>query len=143
MSKKRTHKIKLEIDKFYRVLDGSPHGHPGEIYRIDFGSDTFYAIVTGSMTMEEFHKNGLRKGYIKLKKPIDSNVDISLVKKRPFIGTRNDYGEKEYKDMRFSNEDKILILTLQKNNPIYGKNYKKKNPNIRGSRFKRGSASNK
>ena len=32
MSKKRRkHKITLEIGKFYRVLDGSPGGHPGQI----------------------------------------------------------------------------------------------------------------
>ena len=143
MSKKRKHKIKLEVNKFYRVLDGSPSGHPGEIYRIDYGSDTFYAIVTGSMTFDEFYKKGLRKGYFKLQKPIDERVEISLVKKRPFIGSRNDYGEKEYKDMKFSDKDMVLVVSIQKNNPIYGKNYKKKNPNIRGSRIRRESASNK
>ena len=144
--KKRKHIIKLEVGKFYRVLDGSPSGHPGQIYKIDFGENTFYAIITGSMTFEEFKKLGLRKGYIKLKETTDKNVEISLVRKRPFIGERDDFGEKEYIDMSFSEKDAAIIITIQNNNPTYGKYYKKrkqiKNPNIRGSRNNRGSASN-
>ena len=67
MSKKKpNHKTKLEVNKFYRVLDGSSTGHPGQIYRIDYGNNTFYAIVTGSMTFEEFAKKGIRKGYVNL-----------------------------------------------------------------------------
>ena len=78
---KRKHKIMLEIGRFYRVLDGSPGGHPGRIYKIDDEDKVFYAIITESMSMEEFNKLGLRKGYYKLKHPTDQNVDISLVKK--------------------------------------------------------------
>lgn len=127
MSKKRRkHKITLEIGKFYRVQDGSPGGHPGQIFRIDKEDKAFYAIVTGSMSEEEFKRLGLRKGYIKLKHPTDKNVDISLIKKRPFVGDRNDYGEKEYDDMSFGNEDLYLIIEIQNNNPIYGKYYKKR-----------------
>ena len=101
-SKKRKHKIYLEIGKSYRVLDGSPGGHPGQIYKIDNHDDSYHAIVTGSMTDEEFSKLGLRKGYYKLKYTTDQTVDVSLLKKRPFIGDRNDYGEKEYSDMSFN-----------------------------------------
>ena len=127
MSKRRRkHKIVLEIGKFYRVLDGSPGGHPGQIFRIDKEDKAFYAIVTGSMSEEEFKRLGVRKGYIKLKHPTDQSVDISLIKKRPFIGDRNDYGEKEYKGMLFNDEDLYLIIEIQNNNPIYGKYYKKR-----------------
>ena len=127
MSKRRRkHKIVLEIGKFYRELDGSPGGHPGQIFRIDKEDKAFYAIVTGSMSEEEFKRLGVRKGYIKLKHPTDQSVDISLIKKRPFIGDRNDYGEKEYKDMLFNDEDLYLIIEIQNNNPIYGKYYKKR-----------------
>jgi hypothetical protein len=127
MSKRRRkHKIVLEIGKFYRVLDGSPGGHPGQIFRIDKEDKAFYAIVTGSMSEEEFKRLGVRKGYIKLKHPTDQSVDISLIKKRPFIGDRNDYGEKEYKDMLFNDEDLYLIIEIQNNNPIYGKYYEKR-----------------
>jgi hypothetical protein len=49
-----------------------------------------------------------------------------LIKKRPFIGDRNDYGEKEYKDMLFNDEDLYLIIEIQNNNPIYGKYYEKR-----------------
>ena len=111
MSKKRRkHKITLEIGKFYRVLDGSPGGHPGQI----------------SMSEDEFKRLGLRKGYYKLKHSTDQNVDISLIKKRPFIGDRNDYGEKEYFDMSFDDEDMYLIIKVQNSNPVYGKYYKKR-----------------
>ena len=127
MSKKRRkHKIMLEIGKFYRVLDGSPGGHPGQIYKIDNGEKAFHAIVTGSMSKEEFNKLGLRKGYYKLEHATDSNVEISLIKKRPFIGDRDDYGEKEYAGMSFNDEDMYLIIRVQNNNPIYGSYYKKR-----------------
>ena len=108
------------------MLDGSPGGHPGQIFRIDKEDKAFYAIVTVSMSEEEFKRLGVRKGYIKLKHPTDQSVDISLIKKRPFIGDRNDYGEKEYKDMLFNDEDLYLIIEIQNNNPIYGKYYKKR-----------------
>lgn len=123
--KKRKHKMMLELGKFYRVLDGSPGGHPGQIYKIDNEDKAFYSIVTGSMSKEEFNKLGLRKGYYKLENATDSNVDISLIKKRPFIGDRDDYGEKEYVDMSFNYEDMYLIIRVQNSNPIYGSYYKK------------------
>ena len=127
MSKKRRkHKITLEIGKFYRVQDGSLGGHPGQIYKIDNDDKAFYAIVTGSMSEDEYKRLGLRKGYYKLKYPTDQNVDISLIKKRPFIGDRNDYGEKEYSDMSFDDEDMYLIIKVQNSNPVYGKYYKKR-----------------
>ena len=124
--KKRKHKIMLEIGKFYRVLDGSPGGHPGQIYKIDNEEKAFYSIVTGSMSKEEFNKLGLRKGYYKLEHATDSNVDISLIKKRPFIGDRDDYGEKEYTDMSINDKDMYLIIRVQNSNPIYGSYYKKR-----------------
>ena len=126
MSKKRKHKIKLCIGKFYRVLDGNPGGHPGQIYNIDQSEKTFYAVVTGSMSLEEFKNLGLRKGYIKLSFPTDNKVDISLVKKRPFVGERDDYGDKEYPDMSFKDVDMEIILEIRKRKPIYGKYYKRR-----------------
>jgi len=130
MSKKRRkHRITLEIGKFYRVQDGSPGGHPGQIYKIDNDDKAFFAIVTGSMSEDEFIRLGLRRGYYKLKHPTDQNVDISLLKKRPFIGDRNDYGEKEYSDMSFDDEDMYLIIKVQNSNPVYGKYYKKRKKN--------------
>ena len=126
MSKKRKHKIKLTIGKFYRVLDGSPGGHPGKIYDYDQNEKAFFAVVTGSMSFEEFQKLGLRKGYIKLNSPTDDNVDISLVKKRPFVGERDDYGDKEYSDMSFKEIDLEIVLQVQKRTPIFGKYYRKR-----------------
>lgn len=124
--KKRKHKITLEIGKFYRVLDGSPGRHPGQIYKIDNEDKPFYAIITGSMSEDEFKRLGLRKGYYKLKHPTDQNVEISLVKKRPFVGDRNDYGEKEYPDISFDDEDMYLIIKVKDSNPIYVSYIKKR-----------------
>ena len=144
--KKRTHKIRLEIGKFYRVLDGSPGGHPGQIYSIDTNDKSFYAVVTGSMSFDEFRKLGLRKGYIKLTYPTDSNVDISLIKKRPFVGDRDDYGDKEYLDMLFNSVDVKIILEIQKKKPIKGSYYKKRRKIKKASEMRHtfycGSASN-
>ena len=78
------------------------------------------------MTFEEFQKLGLRKGYIKLNSPTDDSVDISLVKKRPFVGDRDDYGDKEYTDMSFKEIDFEIILQVQKKNPVFGKYYKRR-----------------
>ena len=123
--KKRRHYIKLEIGKFYRVQDGSPGGHPGPIFKIDHVENTYFAVITGSMSFEEFKKFGLRKGYIKLKFPTDHRVDISLVKKRPFVGERDDYGDKEYSDMSFNEADLKIVLQVQSKKPIEGSYYKK------------------
>ena len=143
--KKRKHTIKLEIGRFYRVLDGSPGGHPGQIFKIDDEEKLFYAVVTGSMTKEEFAQFGIRKGYIKLKVPTDTKVDISLVKKRPFVGTRDDYGEKEYEDMSFDENDFYIVLKIQNNNPIFGSYYKKRKKRLRNGAAQMNceSASNK
>lgn len=126
MSQKRKHTIKLEIGKFYRVCDGSTNGHPGLIFQIDQNTNSFYAIITGSMTFDEFKKSGVRKGYVKLVCPTDNRVDISLVRKRPFVGLRDDYGDKEYPDMSFKAEDLKIIIQIQSKNPIKGKYYKKR-----------------
>ena len=124
MKNKRKHKVRLVIGKFYRVLDGSPGGHPGQIYEIDESEKSFHAVVTGSMSFEEFQKLGLRKGYVKLFCPTDDLVDISLLKKRPFVGDRDDYGDKEYPDMSFKEIDMEIVLQIRNNNPIFGKYYK-------------------
>ena len=46
---KRKHKIMLEIGRFYRVLDGSPGGHPGRIYKIDDEDKVFYMLMDYSL----------------------------------------------------------------------------------------------
>lgn len=124
--KKRKHKIRLQVGRFYRVLDGSPGGHPGQIFKIDTYDKSFFAVVTGSMSYEEFEKLGLRKGYVRLKHPTDDKVEISLIRKRPFVGERDDFGDKEYQDMSFNIADITIILEVQKKNPIQGSYYKRR-----------------
>lgn len=124
--KKRKHKIMLRVGGFYRVIDGSPGGHPGQIFKIDKKDRAFYCILTGSMSNEEYRKFGLRKGYLRLKHTTDNNVEISLVRKRPFVGDRDDYGEKEFPDMTFKDDDTKIIISIQNKNPIYGPYYKKR-----------------
>ena len=113
------------VGKFYRVLDGSPGGHPGQIYEIDSDEKTFHSVITGSMSFEEFQIFGLRKGYFRLTCPTDDIVDISIIKKRPFIGERDDYGDKEYPDMSFKEIDMEIVLRVKNSNPILGKYYKR------------------
>lgn len=124
--KKRKHKIRLQVGRFYRVLDGSPGGHPGQIFKIDTYDKSFFAVVTGSMSYEEFEKLVLRKGYVRLKHPTDDKVEISLIRKRPFVGERDDFGDKEYQDMSFNIADITIILEVQKKNPIQGSYYKRR-----------------
>ena len=124
--KKRKHKIRLQVGRFYRVLDGSPGGHPGQIFKIDTYDKSFFTVVTGSMSYEEFEKLGLRKGYVRLKHPTDDKVEISLIRKRPFVGERDDFGDKEYQDMSFNIADITIILEVQKKNPIQGSYYKRR-----------------
>lgn len=49
-----------------------------------------------------------------------------MVKKRPFKGAIDDFGDKVYEDMHFNDDDIIIILKVQQNNPILGKHYKKR-----------------
>lgn len=115
MSKKKG-KIKLKLGHFYNVRDGSKKGHPGRIYNLNSLNGEYDSIIT---------ETTYRKGLI----PIHQTDDIvkkSYIKPNPFKGTRNVYGDKEYKDMRLDNYSLEKADKIKRNKYIYGSHYKKK-----------------
>jgi len=136
MSKKRKRNkrpistIRLEIDNFYNVHDGSRYGHPGKITNADYLRDEYKSVLTET-------KNANNKN-IPLHHPTDERVKQSFIKPRPFLGSRSDYGDKHYQDMAFHPEDELIVKIVNNRKPILGKwlkkRYKKKNPSIDGTK---------
>ena len=98
MSKKKT---KLQNGKFYMAYGGN--SHPAQVYeKTRYG--TYKSIktgTTGGKGMEEIRPT--QKGYAK-----------SFIHKRPFEGTRRDYGDKELLGITFDPEDKPKIEMVKK-----------------------------
>ena len=114
---KRKGKIKLFEGHFYNVRDGSPKGHPGRIFNANYKDGIYDSIVT---------ETSYKKGLIPIN-PTDNRVKKSYLKPRPFRGTRNDYGSKDYIDMKFDS-DALKKIENVKNKPFeYGIHYKNKN----------------
>ncbi len=116
MSKKKKRKIKIRIGRFYNVREGSKKGHPGRIFNIDYKDGEYDAIITGTT---------YKKGMIPIT-PTDKNVDVSFIRPYPFRGTRNDYGDKEYSDMRFDKDAYKKAERVKKKTYVFGPHYKKK-----------------
>ena len=110
----------LKKDKFYNVHDGSKKGHPGIITKVDNANNEYQSVVT------ETNSNDGKN--VPLKHPTDDKVEQSWVKPRPFLGAREDYGNKEYSDMKIHEDDKKTVDMVNKRKPIKGKWLKKKNP---------------
>lgn len=67
------------------------------------------------------------KDLLPLNAPTDSQVKMSYVNKKPFLGKRKDYGNKVLVDMKFSKLDKKMILhDISKAEPRYSKTYQEK-----------------
>lgn len=115
MSKKKG-KTKLKLGRFYNVRDGSKSGHPGRIYNIDRLNGEYDSTVT---------ETTYKKGFIPIS-PTDKYVKKSYIKPRPFRGTRNDYGDKEYKDMKFDNDALRKAERVKNKSFVFGHHYKKK-----------------
>ena len=117
MSKKKNkHKQKLRIGRFYNVREGSEKGHPGRIFNIDYKEGEYDSIITGTT-------------YKKDMIPIHSTdrcVKKSYLRPKPFRGTRNDYGDKEYIDMHFDNDAFIKANKVKTRLYTFGHHYKKK-----------------
>ena len=122
MSKKRKHRkpkphtLVLEKGKYYIAHDRSKKGHPCRIEFIDDENGFYLSVTTGSMTEEEYKNKPFRKDYIELRHPTSEFVYKSFVNKRPFIGTRDDYGDKELLQMEihYDDLDKISEILLKK-----------------------------
>ena len=113
---KRKGKIKLKIGRFYNVRDGSDKGHPGKVFNIDYQNGEYDSIVT---------ETTYRKGLISIK-PTDEMARKSFIKSRPFKGTRNDYGDKEYSNMQFDENAYLKAEKVKKRFFRFGLHYKKK-----------------
>ena len=132
MSKKRRrkkikrHETKLEIGKFYNVHDGSINGHPGRIEKIDEINDIFVSTTTGSMSKEEYERNPIRNNHEELIHSTDNKVYKSFINKKPFIGSRDDYGDKQYPDMKYHKDDLPKVDRVLKRKPRFGYWYKRR-----------------
>lgn len=112
---KRKGKIKLIKGNFYPVRDGSKRGHPGYLYNSNNG--IYDSVITG--TTKTKHNIEIH--------PTDKRVQKSFIKKRPFRGTRSDYGNKVYSDMAFDEYSmKKAEQIMKKTDFEYGYHYKNK-----------------
>ena len=124
--KPKPHTIILEKGKFYNVHEGSRTGHPGRIENADYQNDTYLSVTTGSMTEDEFKTKQRRKDYYDLTHRTSSTVFKSFINRRPFIGNRDDYGDKEFTDMAIHPNDEKVVKRVLKNTPRKGFWYKKR-----------------
>ena len=116
----------MEIGKFYNVHDGSVGGHPGRIEVADVENGVFVSTTTGSMSKDEYEKNPIRRNQEELAHPTDNMVFQSFINKKPFIGTRDDYGDKAYSDMKYHKDDIPKVKRVLKRKPRLGYWYKRK-----------------
>lgn len=118
MSKKKNIIRKLQKGRFYYVHEGSPTGHPGMIYWKNDKKNLYLSLTTGT---------SYNKDLLPLNAPTDSQVKMSYVNKKPFLGKRKDYGNKVLVDMKFSKLDKKMILhDISKAEPRYSKTLSRK-----------------
>lgn len=122
--KVKKHKIVLEIGKFYNVHEGSAKGHPGRIEKADYSKNEFLSVTTHSLSEHEYNEKKVnktfRKDFLELKSATTEDVFKSFIHRRPFLGTRDDYGEKEYPNMSFSEKDTNKIEKVKTRKPRIG-----------------------
>ena len=122
MSKKRIFNKKLRKGRFYLTHDGSEGGHPSMIYWKSDKHNLYLSLTTGT---------SYNKDLIRLKVPTDSITKKSYVNKRPFLGKRKDFGNKELSDMKFSKIDKRLILRIiSKHGPRFSSSLSRKDKRL-------------
>ena len=115
----------LKVGSFYNTHDGSKQGHPGRIEIVDQQNDIYISVTTRSLSKEEFDKGKFRKDYKELKFPTSNDIYKSLVHRRPFKGSRFDYG-KEYPNLKIDKRDEKTIKSVLSKNPRLGYWYKKR-----------------
>lgn len=124
MSKKRRkpkpHTIQLEVGKIYNVHDGSPSGHTGQIAEANPKEDIYLCVTLGSLSEEEVKNKVFRKDYIVLSHTTSKDVFRSLIHRRPFLGSRDDYGDIEYLEIKINEEDYKIVKNILKKKPRIG-----------------------
>lgn len=109
---KRKHK--LRIGKFYYAYGGTKH--PAQIYKKDKVHGTYLSIKTGTTQ---------RKDMVAIR-PIQKGVQHSYVNKRPFEGTRKDYGDRELLGLVFDPSDSEEIEMIKTRKPRQTRRAKEK-----------------
>ena len=124
MSRKRKkpkkHKIKLVIGGYYNVHDGSPSGHPGQIADANYEDDIYLCVTLGSLTKKKKKNGTKRKDFLFLSVKTSTDVYKSLINKRPFLGTRDDYGDVEYINIKISEKDYNIVKDVLTKKPRIG-----------------------
>ena len=117
--KKRKHNTIIRVGHyFYNVHDGSVNGHPAKVLNVDYRNQEYIVIIT------ETNSNDGRN--IPLLVPTDVFVEKSFIKPNTFLGTRDDFGDKEYNDMKINKADLSKEEIIKRRRIKYLRNYKKK-----------------
>ena len=127
--KKKKPKIsntKLEVGKFYNVHDQSEKGHPGRIEKADEINDQYLAVTTRSLTKEEYKSGKWKKQYVELNVPTSKDVYKSILHKKPFKGSRLDFGNKEFTNLKIHKTDEKKVAQIKNKKPRLGVWFKKK-----------------
>ena len=108
MAKKRN---KLVINKFYIAYGGN--AHPALIFeKTKYG--TYKAIKTGTTEGKEMIRIN----------PTQKGMQNSFVNRRPFEGTRRDFGNRELIGISFDSRDMRIIEEIKKRKPKISKSAK-------------------
>ena len=116
--KKRKHNTIIRVGHFYNVHDGSVNGHPAKVLNVDYKNQEYIVIITETKTNDGRN--------IPLLVPTDSFVKQSFLKPNTYYGTRDDFGEKEYFDMKIDKKDLQKQESIKRKRIKYLRNYKKK-----------------
>ena len=107
-------KTKLIIGKFYMAYGG--HQHPSLVFAYNDKHNTYLSLKFGTTPgkqLVEIH-------------PIQEGITKSYVHKRPFEGTRKDYGSKELLGLYINEKDFEKLKLIQQREPMKSKRAKRR-----------------
>lgn len=106
-------RAKLIINKFYHAYGGGRH--PALVFKRNEKHKTYLSIkfgTTSNKDMQKIHS-------------IDGKND-SYVHKRPFEGTRKDYGDHELKNLKIDSRDEKVLSEIKRRKSKRSKRAKEK-----------------
>ena len=107
-------KTKIIIGRFYLIYGGIPH--PSQVFMYDSKHKTYLSIKFGTTKGKHMVRiHPIKKGYKQ-----------AFVHKRPFEGTRSDYGDRELVGMSVNEKDMATIESIKKEKQKQSKNAKKR-----------------
>ena len=107
-------KTKLIIGKFYMAYGG--HQHPSLIIAYDDKHKTYLSFKFGTTPGKQLIEIN----------PIQEGVLKSYVHKRPFEGTRKDYGNKELQGLNINEKDFEKLDLIKRREPMKSKRAKRR-----------------